>query len=306
MKVINLYELDSLTRRAFLGAAAALVTASFTYAQDDIPALKKNRLTFENAKKGSDYSKIKYLEQVLVEEYKLVQDPKKNPDGFVKTFFYWPHKEHQRKAFAALADRARALGEQTEPYLDYVRRALPQYCFWPIHVGALGVGKTSAAKSASLIMDAKLFELESEDEFLSKADLIYKFMFTHENNLSIKGAPLALKNRYLNTNSLDLAQLDSAAFQLERILSGARKNISAGFRNNAVKNYCTHYQECRNDLAFYVENRFVNTDQGRIESPSIAEAADTTGAFLADVDARFEKLGYAHLNENGTWILKKK
>lgn len=303
-----MYELESLTRRAFFGIVSTGIAACVldAAAQDELPVLKKNRVSFEKAAKGTDKDKIRYLDQVLVEEYKLVRDAKRNPDGFVKAFYYWPDKEHKRRATDEIAEEARASADTKDSYVASVEKYLPRIRFWPRLKGTLGVGNTAAAKSSFILIDKTLFELQSEGELFSQLDFGYRLLYAHENNLPVKGAPINMKNQMLNSQSGHFSQLDASRHQIELIISGKRKEISDGFYRNAIGDYLRRYGECQDKLAHFEKNRFFDADGKQFESSTFAEASETTKAFLADIDACLEKHGYRHVRGKDSWTLEKK
>jgi hypothetical protein len=308
VKVINLHKLEGLTRRAFLGIVSTGIASCVleAAAQDELPVLKKNRIGFEKAVKGTDRDKIRYLDQVLVDEYKLVRDAKRNPDGIVKAFYYWPDREHKRRAADEISEQARASADTKESYLASVEKYLPRLKLWPRVEGRMGVGKTAAAKSSFILIDKSLFELQSEDELLSQVDFGYRFLHVHENNIPVNGAPINMKNQLLNSESGIFTQLDASRHQIELILTGKRKNISDAFYRNALGDYLRIYGDCQNKLVFYDKNRFFEADGKQFESSTFAEAYETTKSLLADLDARFTKLGYLHKKDKDAWTLEKK
>lgn len=303
------------SRRAFLGIAAG---ASINYALEQrmlaqdakqepvkvtdcasaitvlesLPALKKKRIAFDQAKSGTDALKIKYLDQLLVEEYKLIADPKRNPDGFVSAWYYWDDKDHRKKAVEAVRDEMKNIGyeNQTDGTVKTITNTMYFYRIMP-RLSREGIGHKQ--KLTYLLVGKELFDdAFSEDELFSRVDEAYVQHAAREFNFLVGGKEFDAKNGALRLYTNYFTALFGARVRLELVLQGKRKRMSEFYEGTIVRNYAKNYndfleklQECAKSVTFEAKG---NT----ITDPYFTQAHETMKAFLKECDESIGRLGY--------------
>jgi hypothetical protein len=258
---------------------------------DELPILKKNRTTFEQAKKASDSTKIKYLDMLLVEGYQLIKDAKRNPDGFVPAWYYWPDKAHQKKAIEAITDEAKHGGqvERAQRHIAVVQDLLPQRKIWPRHKGSWGHEKNMTY----LLIDQTIFDLNSEDELLSTLDKAYATLYAREYGVQLKEGKMDTKNSVLTFHCGEFIDLYAKRLQVENILRGNRKSISDAFKEEAFSNFMKAYENIavdrKTDFERYIKIKFGDKE---VDNSNFKTAYDAVVKILKETDESLLKLGY--------------
>jgi len=301
---------EHVSRRAFLGTVAG---ASITYsldhtllaqdakggfsdcasaikALDDLPALKKKRITFDQAKSGNDAKKIAYLDQLLVEEYKLIADPKRNPDGFVAAWHYWDDKNQKKKASDAVRADMRSVGaeNQTESTLAGIDNQLPHYRLFPRTKEGMG----NRQKLNYLIVGKQLLgSANSEDELFSYVDEAYAELAAREYNMPIHGKELERTNASVAIYLPSFVSLYAARTRLELVLKGKRKNMSQFTEDDVLRNYAKYYFEFIERQKDCEHSTHIDVGGRTVEEPHFKRAYDAMQALRTESDESLDKLG---------------
>jgi hypothetical protein len=266
--------------------------ASAIKALDDLPALKKKRITFDQAKSGNDTKKVAYLDQLLVEEYKLIADAKRNPDGFVAAWYYWDDKNQKKKAVEAIRADLKSIGreDQTDDMVKGVDTTMYYYRQIVRFRGSMG----HRQKLTYLLASKQLFEdAHSEDEMCSFIDEAYAEHAAREFNIVVGGKELDLKNSELNLRDTDFVSLFAARARLELVLNGKRKNMSQFTEDSVLRNYAKHYRNFAEQQDACAARTTIDVKGRAVEDPFVRAAYDTMKAFRAECDERLAKYGCA-------------
>jgi hypothetical protein len=299
----------AVSRRSFLHAglatAGALILPEEVLAQenkqiakaDEMPVLKKSRISYdaivEQLKKDPkgdaagkyEALKYKYLDQILVDEFKLVADKKRNPDGIVKEWFYWQDPKQQKKAIERIKADAQAEGDtDIEGAVRVAKSATSDLRIYPRYRDPPG----QFAKIGYLLVDNTLFQYVKEADVFSMLDEVIAFSNGYEKG--IKNADV--KRRLFEDTHI---ALQARTIQIEKILSGERK-VSADFSSLAREKYLNALSNYHNGL------RQLKNSEG----DGFKKEYDLMTNALADINARMQKLGYEHKlvdAEKNTWDL---
>jgi hypothetical protein len=252
------------------------------------PYLKKSRISFDLIKealkkdpKGDaagkyEQIKIQYLDQVLVEEYKIVHDKRKNKDGFVAAWFYWPNEQHKKKAEERIkADLiADAEGQKLNDYIAILDSYLPSRKIYTWSRGA----PVGTVKDIFFLADKSIFELESEQDFFSTLDYECAIAHARRHNIKIGDKPLDVKNVTTHFFADHIINLYARNYQKVNIISGKRK-VTAGFKAQME----SAYSDARSKY------------EGRLQSLSEAdtdfekETHSVMSAYLKQADAELQR-----------------
>lgn len=280
---------EGIGRRQFLeyvlatGMTAAM--AAEAIGQDaktaqEIPQLKKNRITYDLAKKLDDAGKQKYLEQLLRDEWKLVYDEKKNPEGFVSCYF-WPNKKQREAATKRIEQYIIAEGlpdkasEYAKAYDEKLRIDL---------LCARVPGQKNKGNFA--VVGNDIFSYANEDELFSSLDHATGVLTAYEQGLAVDGKFVNFKNTTLRIRSNDLIQ--ARARQAQYALLEKRKNVSAETKAEVTKEYLTRYGRCMR----HAEEAQKDWEASKIDD--FKEAAETLKAFAMSLDSGMKAVGYYH------------
>lgn len=281
--------------------------------KDELPILKKERINgdkiIEQLKddpkgdKAGKYEslKMKYGEQLAIDEYKLVYDKKRNPNGFIKELFYWQNPEHQKIATNRLKEHAlnnaRVARDQIDNYVQSMATSLPSYRVVTFQKNPPG----QQEKSGFLIWDSALFKLSNEQEVFSTFD--YAYVYAHEYEYNAKeynSKKWDVKNRELAFNHAARISLEARCDQITKIVNGVRKDITPQLFENGSESvkgrYISSYNSCRGLFA---------TIDPNWDWDDAKEARATWEAFFKEIDNKMRQLGYKHkLDEKkGTYEL---
>ncbi len=293
--------LGSVVRKWFTGLV--LVTAPFAsyalpqhtvFAQDgktqtveELPKLKKNRITFEQAKKLDENGRYKYVRQILVEEWKLAHDEKKNPDAIVKAY-YLPEKNERKNAFASIEDYIRA-----EATPDTLRDVEKRYDAGLIIEPWCRPIPAQKLKNNFIVVGKQLFDLASEDEVFSTLDYVGELTKGYEIGIRLNEKEINFTNPSVRFSGDTIVGVYARAAQVRNILKGKRK-VSESFLKDVQRSYLTHlYGACKENAA-----KFNERAQKRPDIQEYVEAAETFKNLLDVLDKGVKELGYEHkLNE---------
>ncbi len=300
--------LESLARKLFTGIVlAASSIASYqalpqhaAYAQDaktqdatrveeELPVLKKRRITFEQVveqlkkdpkgdKAGKyDQLKMQYLDQLLVDEYKLVRDTKRNQDGFVSEWLYWQDKNHQKRA------TERITKERGVVFVKPIVDALPSWKIIPCFQGRFGQKK----KLGYLLIDEALFQLAKDDDVSMVLDYVSPKAWTYKNIIRFFKKDLVKKNAALSHYRDNIIHLHARLNQMAQITK-KKRSVSDEFKQSVMEKYVECYARCQNGLRDATKT-YTETGVGQYD-----EAAKAVESFLKEVNDRMCQLGYEH------------
>lgn len=289
--------LDEVIRGLLLSAGILISTTATEqlHAQQKQTETKAPR-TFEQAKKGTGADKLKYLEWLLVDHYKLVYDQKRNPDGIVKNgWFYLPYSKHNTLAQKKIESEARGDGattpEKQKKYLEAVLEGIKER---QITVRCQGHFSRPEFFDAYILIDETVFE-GTEDQLKSKLDYQTMWAKTHRDGFLVSGKKLPVDGSpFVWARRRDMAALRSYAEQLKNIIDGTR-NIGGTEIENKFLEY---YQKCHTELEEW------KTGEGK--DILLWQAYKMMNEFIQEINSIMESVQKKIVIENGKYILTSK
>ena len=249
--------------------------------QDEIPALKKERISFEKLQKqiagdnkgdkAGKYhaAKCQYVKQVF-EEFKL--------DQYAQGWFYWQDAAQNKKAVEKIKEDLVTDGtgkEKLDEWVSAIGSALPSRKAFYQHRTMPAQKK----KTGYVLFDQALFELTKEGEVFSILDALREEARIHVEGL----AELDLNHAILRQYRSDVIWLQTSCAQLEKI---AKRSVGEGFAAPVHDAVATAYGRCETGRS---------AQESLVESTGVkehAEARDLLGKYLKQVDEKLGKLGY--------------
>lgn len=277
---------EGLGRRQFLegilatGIAALIAPDAITQDNQEIPQLKKNRITYDLAKKLDDAGKQKYLEQVLRDEWKLVYDEKKNPEGFVSCYF-WSDKKQRDAAVKRIEQYIIAEG-LPDKASDYAKAYDEQLRIDSVCARVPG----QKNKGNFIVVGKDVFSYANEDEFFTSLDYASVVLAASERGLVIGGKEMNFKNTTLRIRSNDVIQAHARNAQYVQLAK--RKNVSVETRKDISNDYVIRYGRC----VRHAQEAQKDWETSKIDD--FKEAAETLKAFVTALDASMKAVGYEH------------
>jgi hypothetical protein len=315
----------AVSRRSFLHAglatAGALLLPEDVLAQDnkqlakadEMPVLKKSRISYDqliaqlkkdpkgDAAGSYEALKVKYLDQVLVDEFKMVIDsknPKRNPQGFMKQWLYMGDAKQRAKAIENIKEDLRAEGKMLQKdwdaHIKIMIANLPTERMGAMYRGPFG----QKSKSGYLIIGPSIFTLTNEQDLFSTLDLFNTYAQGYEAGIKVGEKELNSKNDLLSFFKVPILNLHARSTQVSNILQGQRK-VSADYGAIARSEYLADYGRFMTGTLDQVK---------RSSAPNAIEVVPILESFLSDINSRMQKLGYEHKlvdAEKNTWDLVK-
>jgi len=288
-------------QNAYAQEVAKASDLSKTDGDGELPVLKKNRISYDKiieaikkdpkGDKAGKYEQIKqqYLDQLLVEEFKLVYDKKRNPDGFVGEWFYWTDQKQRQKAITRIKDDLRfdGFGDRADNELRFIEQSLPESKIMPRVRSPPGQKKRSGYAIAS----TAIFNLENETEVFNTLDYVFALSHAYEFSTEIHGKKIDFENPLLDSVKPVIIFYLARASQLQKILKNERKNVSESFNSTITSEYLLAYGNYRTAL----EQRIADKQRGdNADVDMIKEERITLQNYLKEVEDEFLKLGYEH------------
>lgn len=233
--------MSGITRREFGTLAISFAAATI------LPSTATANVTYEQALKGDEKTRIKHLEAMLIDEFQILAAPKRNPDGAAKKLFYIsdkPNKKIDEEIIIALRDSLRPIGKETsaEEGLDDLKKTrINQELIRCVRT----IGRTPGENINFFLVsgDAAYKQHNSDDDFKSACDYIQEYVKIWSKNLTFDGKKYNCNNIFLKSATAYVFDLLPLSAQIGNILNGVRR--PAQFRIDSVKErYLTKYENC--------------------------------------------------------------
>jgi hypothetical protein len=259
-----------------------------------VPVLKKNRIAYdtlvaqirkdEKGDKAGAYEAVKqkYLEQVLIDEFKLVYDKKRNPEGIVKELFYWQNAKQQKAAIERIKADARDEGDNdTDGAVRVAMNAAAENKIHPRYRDPPG----KSAKSGYLLLNNTVFTCEKEADVFSLLDYVAEFSKGYEHGIKATD----MKSRVFEATHIAMV---ARSAQMLKIISKER-NVSPDAHTSAKEKYVNALNN------YHAALRQLKNAAGDVSQKEYTFMTDS----LSDLNTRMKKLGYEHKEIEGKYDL---
>ena len=322
-------KLEGITTREFMGIVLGLTASAalpdVISAQsgrkkppslDELPVLKKRRITWDFIKKAYDqyqgmnerqkaastrnYHKLisRYLDQVLVDEFQIVHDKRRNPYGFMSNW-YLIDDPKQRKQVEERVKKEWTAGPKAAA--ERIKLFDAANLYW-ISPKMNGFDVPSGQRRGFMIVNDSILGLKSEDELFSLINYARNNAFGHE--FDLKSGKKKWENRDMNAKIYrgQVVCLQSRAIQLGNILSGKRK-VSDSFSKMVMRSYLSLYANCRRFAADLDKD---SKEPNNLYAKFDKHNAEVIRSIMSDAETAFGKHGYEHKKVGSKYSLVKK
>ena len=287
---------SGITRREFGIFAGSLAIAPF------LSETASAQITYEQALKGDEAVRKKFLENLLINEFKILAEPKKDAEGRASALHYIsdkPNKKKDEELIVKIRDAYRPIGmdDKAEYFLSEIKKTLiPEELISCIRTQS-GVPGDGTQKFFFISGDAAFRQEYNSDDFKSICDYMQEYLKIWTKNITVNNQPYNSKNMLLHTCISDVFGLLPLGVQLGNMLAGIRKPWQNRI-DNVRKDYLIKYTNCKktcNEIAKWHNEKV--RDEGIDTIQGIIKIADERMSSLKDMTNK--PRGYEHKeNEN--------